>query len=100
MRERLYVRVAKRPRGSYVKGSSYKIDAGASHNPRPLEQGGTLLKTLHFALDVELPDELFRDPAMPVIKVEIQPGDGYAIEPTATQVEVGPPSDPSVDERA
>lgn len=93
MKERIYVRVARRPGYSVVKGSRYKIDAGTSHNPRPLEQGSYLLKTLHFALDVELPDKLFDDPAMPVVTVQIEPGDGYAVEPTVVQVEAAPPTE-------
>lgn len=93
MKQRLYVRVAKRPSGTWINGSNYKIDAGPSHNPRPLEQGNHLLKTLHFALDVELPDGLFTDPAMPVVKVKIEPGDGYAVEPTAVQIEIAPPGE-------
>ena len=92
MKQRLYVRVAKRPRGSYVRGSTYKVDGSPSHNPRPLEQGGKLLKTLHFAVDLQLPEELFNDPAMPVVTVAIEPGEGYAVEPTVVQVETAPPT--------
>jgi hypothetical protein len=98
MRQRLYVRVAKRPHGSLVQGSRFKIDAGPSHNPRPLEQGAYLLKTLHFAIDVDLPDRLFDDMALPVVRLEIKPGESYVveptIEPTIVQVELAePPSE-------
>lgn len=97
MKERLFVRVAKRPNYRSFNGSRYKIDAGASHNPRPLEQGATLLKTIHFAIDVELPDNLFNDPAMPVVKLKIEPDMGFAIEPQVVQVEMAPPPDPEPD---
>jgi hypothetical protein len=93
MKERLYVRVAKRPNFRSVNGSRFKIDAGPSHNPRPLEQGETLLKTLHFAIDVEMPDELFKDPAMPVVKLQVEPGQGYLVEPTLVQAEVPVPDE-------
>jgi len=80
--------VAKRPRHSTVNGSRFKIDASPSHNPRPLEQGNHLLRTLHFAIDVELPDKLFDDLSLPVVTVEVKPDEGYVVEPSVVQVEL------------
>lgn len=94
MKQRLYVRVAKRPYGSVHQGSRYKIDGGQSHNPRPLEQGGTLLKTLHLAIELELPNDLFDDMAIPTVTLEIKPGEGYVVEPTVAQVELEAPLEP------
>jgi hypothetical protein len=91
MIERLYVRVARRRH--IHSGSMYKIDASPSHNPRPLEVGGYPLKTIHFAIDVELPSGLFNDPEMPVVKLTVDPGEGFMVEPTVVQVGVTPPTD-------
>lgn len=89
MRERLHVRIAERAiwRGS----SKFKVEASQIHNPRPIEIAGRPAKTVHFAIDLEIPDSILKDPAMPVVKLTIDPGQGYAIEPTVEQVAVEPP---------
>ena len=94
MKERIYVRVARRPNWSMHRGSRYKIDAGPTHNPRPLmvgsERSRKLLKTIHFAIDIEIPDKIFDDPAMPVVKMTLESGKGYAVEPNIAQVTIEP----------
>jgi hypothetical protein len=91
MKARIYVRVAKRP--PYGRGGPYKIDASHLHDQRPLEVGGKPLRTLHFAVEVQVPDELFKDPMIPVVSIEIQ-GDGtFRDEPHVVQIPVDVPED-------
>lgn len=84
MKARIYVRAARRP--NWARGGRYKIAADHNRNDRPLTQGEETLRTLHFAVDVEIPDVLFEDPAMPVVKIEIQADGAFRDEPVVVQV--------------
>lgn len=90
MKARVYVRVAKRP--NYNTGERYKVDAGHKHDQRPLTQGDVVLKTLHFAVDVTVPDELFKDPMIPVVEIQVEPDGTFRDEPVVVQVPVDLPA--------
>jgi hypothetical protein len=98
MKARIYVRVAKRP--NYITGTAYKVDAGHKFDQRPLSQGDVVLKTLHFAVDVVVPDEMFRDPMMPVVEVQVQPDGTFRDEPVAVQAPVDVPASTEPDDSA
>lgn len=90
MKARIYVRVARRPRWAGSPGP-WKIDASHKQDQRPLSQGDRVLKTLHFAVDVVVPDELFNDPMIPVVEVQVQPDGTFRNEPAVVQVPVDLP---------
>ena len=87
---RIYVRVARRP--NYISGDRYKVDAGHKQDQRPLTQGDHVLKTLHFAVDVTVPDELFKDPMIPVVKIEVQSDGTFRDEPVVVQAPLEAPA--------
>lgn len=89
MKARIFVRVAKRP--NWIRGERYKVAANHVRDDRPLEQGGQTLRTLHFAVDVEVPDELFKDPAMPVVEVQVEPDGTFRHDPVVVQVPIDTP---------
>jgi hypothetical protein len=96
MKARIYVRVAKRP--NWMRGSNYKVAANHTRDDRPLEQGGQTLRTLHFAVDVEVPDHLFKDPAMPVVEVQVEADGTFRQDPVVVQVPIDAPSDEQTEE--
>jgi hypothetical protein len=91
MIQRLYVRIAKRH--NYHNGTNIKVDASPTHNPRALEVSGRPLRTIHFAIDLDLPHNIFDDPAMPVVQLKVDGGGAYAISPDVSQVSISPPED-------
>jgi hypothetical protein len=50
---------------------------------------------LHFAVDVEIPDHLFKDPAMPVVEVQVDADGAFRDEPVVVQVPIEPSPDPA-----
>lgn len=90
MKARLFLRVAKRPH--WHGNSNYKVDASAARKDAPLTVGDKTLRTLHFAVDIEIPDEAFAEPAMPVIGVRLDETGGFALEPLVEQVDLEPPA--------
>jgi hypothetical protein len=91
MKARIYVRVAKRPHWSGSPSTPWKVDASHKQDQRPLAQGDRVLKTLHFAVDVVVPDELFSDPMIPVVEVQVQSDGTFRNEPAVVQVPVDLP---------
>jgi hypothetical protein len=89
---RTYVRVA-RKQGNYH-GSPYVVDANTTPNPRSLTKGAgsfreQQLHTLHFALDLNIPDELLSPAKWPVIEVHVDTAEQVPIEievPAAEEV--------------
>lgn len=96
MKARIFVRVAKR--SNFVAGERFKIAASHNRNDMPLYQGDKTLRTLHFAVDVEIPDEMFKEPSMPVVKVQVESDGTFRHDPVVVQVpiEVQPEGDLSV----
>lgn len=96
MKARIYVRVARKT-GPYSRGGPYKVDASHNHDQRPLEQSNRPLKTLHFAVDITVPDHLFKDPMIPVVEIQVQPDGTFVDEPVVVQVplELPRPETPS-----
>jgi hypothetical protein len=96
MKARIFVRVARRPR--FVGGATgrWKVDASHKHDQRPLEQGGQVLKTLHFGVDVVVPDQLFNDPMIPVVEIQVQADGTFLDEPVVVQVPVDQPLQPNL----
>lgn len=74
MKVRAYVRVAKNTRGART---PYKVDASPTAKAHPLAQGAGVyerpLHTVHFALDIELPDGIFDPKEWPVVEVVVPP---------------------------
>ena len=71
MKIRMYVRVAKQTRRN-----SIKIDASAKDNPQPLyrpmyRNEKEYLPTVRFALDLEVPDELFSQASKVIGEINI-----------------------------
>src|SRR4051812_3077664 len=91
MKARVYVRMAKRP--NWATGKPYKIAASHNRDDKPLMQGDATLRTLHFAVDVEVPDELFRDPAMPVVEIKVEPDGTFRQDPIVVQVPLDVPAE-------
>jgi hypothetical protein len=94
MKARVYIRAGRAKRWHGGRAGRDKIAASHLRDDNPLRIGDEVLRTLHFAIDVEIPDALFVDPAMPVVKVQVQ-GDGtYMTVPEAIQVDVPVPTVP------
>jgi hypothetical protein len=71
MKARIYIRVGRAKR--WHNGKRDKVAASHRLDNSPLVIGDEVLRTLHFAVDVEIPEDLLRDPAMPVVKVQVEP---------------------------
>jgi hypothetical protein len=87
---RAYVRLARKS-GDW-RGKSYVVDAAAEPNPRPLTQGSIpyqrQLHTIHFALDINVPDELLKPADWPTVTVNLEDAEQIPIEvePVAEEV--------------
>lgn len=72
MKVRAYLRVAKTGRGSR---SPYKIHASSKPDHRPLSSGygrsETVLPTVAFAIDVDIPDKLFKQAEQVIAEITI-----------------------------
>jgi hypothetical protein len=73
------------------------VDASHNHDQRPLVQGDNVLKTMHFAVDVVVPDEMFKDPMIPVVEVQVQPDGTFRTDPVVVQVPVDAPTAEAVE---
>jgi hypothetical protein len=87
---RAYVRVARKLRW---KDSPFMVEASTTPNPRPLTQGTgrtvVQLHTLHFALELRLPEEILDPAKWPTVTVEVQTAEQIPIEvhwPTQEEV--------------
>lgn len=74
MKTKVYMRLAKNtPSGR----SRYKVDASPNPNPRPLTIGfgrsERELHTLHFALELDIPEELLSPAKWPVVEIQLSP---------------------------
>lgn len=72
MRTKVFMRLARNPTGR----TTFKVAASASPNPAPLTVGSypeRQLHTLHFALVLDVPDELLRPADWPVLELALDP---------------------------
>lgn len=80
MKFKVYLRFARTPRAR----EGFKVDASPNANPNPLAMGqgayAEALHTVRFALVLDIPDELLRPAAWPVIEVEVRDGERIPIE--------------------
>jgi len=68
MKTRLYVRLAR----SRSSRTGWRVDAAMKPNPNPLTEGGMKsLHTLHFALDLEMPQDIFDPRAWPSVQIRL-----------------------------
>jgi hypothetical protein len=75
VKTKVYMRVARKT--SPWQRTPFKVDASTSPNPRSLTTGSghteQQLHTLHFALELDIPDELLSPAKWPVIEVALGP---------------------------
>lgn len=75
MKAKVYMRIARNT--SPYRRTAFKVDAAFKPNPRPLTNGSghseEQLHTLHFALELDVPDELLSPAKWPVIEVALDP---------------------------
>jgi len=70
MRARIYLRLAK----DRAARANWRVDAALNPNPRPLTTpSGNALHTVNFALDIDMPDDLFQPQEWPTIAIELEP---------------------------
>lgn len=87
MKAKLYVRAARHQR--YRRG--YRVDTSLTHNPDPLTVGvgyaEESVHTVHFVLNVHIPDELLRPAALPQVDVIIDADLTTVVAPVVEQLE-------------
>jgi hypothetical protein len=72
VKTKVYMRVARKT--SPWQRTPFKVDASTGPNPRPLVgSGDEPLHTLHFAIELDIPDELLSPAKWPVIEVVLGP---------------------------
>jgi hypothetical protein len=89
MKARIFIRAGRATR--WHNGKRDKVAASHRRDDRPLQIGDEVLRTLHFAVDVEIPDALFKDPAMPVVEVQVEPDGTFRQDPVLVQVPIDAP---------
>jgi hypothetical protein len=71
MKVKLYVRIAQ----SRHARKGWRADASLTPNQASLTDGGEALRTLRFAMEVDIAPELLAPAAWPVVEVELEEGE-------------------------
>jgi len=71
MKTKVYMRVARNT--SPWRRTPFKVDASVNPNPRALQgSDGEQLHTLHFALELDIPEELLTPAKWPVVQLALE----------------------------
>lgn len=72
MKAKIYMRLARSPRAR----DGWKVEATTSPNPRAIVMGSDSepLHTIHFALELTIPDHLLKPAQWPVVEIELPDG--------------------------
>jgi hypothetical protein len=89
VKAKLYVRAARHRRFR----DSYRIETSMTYNPEPLTvgtpgsyEGQESVHTAFFALQIDVPEELLKPSAIPLVSVEIDANGATTVTPSVEQV--------------